>query len=533
MSARDSTPADEVVARSATRPADPSPPPTQPEGASTGAIDNRFLYLFVFVVGTGSLGAEIAAARLMAPFFGASTIVWANTIGIVLVALSVGYWLGGKIADKHPHLRGMSLMVMVAAVMLAIVPLVARPLFDISVDALDSISAGAFVGSLFGVLVLLAAPVTLLGAAAPYAIRLTVPDVEHSGSVSGRLYAISTSGSLLGTWVSALLLIPLIGTQRTFIVFAAVIATVAAVGLGRRFLVVPAALFLALAIPVGTVKATSNGEVIFETETENQYVRVIERPDGDRILELNEGQAVHSIYKPDTVLTDNVWDGYLVAPFAGLAEPPDRMAILGNAAGTTARAYGKYFPTTEIDGVEIDGELHDVGRRFFDMGSNERLETHTADARPWLRQSEGDYDVILVDAYRQPYIPFYLATEEFFELVADKLAPGGLVIINAGHPEGNDDLEQVLGRTMAEVFPSVLRDPKEPTNTLIIGSEAPISAARLRTSLPTLPPDLQPIAAAAAARLGPRLPGGEVYTDDQAPVEWLIDKSLLDYASDG
>ena len=493
---------------------------------------NRFLYVFIFVVGTGSLGAEIAAARLMAPFFGASTIVWANTIGIVLVALSVGYWLGGKVADRHPHLRGMSLLVMTAAVMLAIVPLVARPLFDISVDALDAISAGAFVGSLFGVLFLIAAPVTLLGAASPYAIRLAVPDVEQSGTVAGRLYAISTAGSLLGTWVSALVLIPLVGTQRTFICFAAAIALVAAVGLGKRFFAVPVGLMLALAIPVGTVKATEEGEVLFETETENQYVRVIEQEDGDRVLELNEGQAVHSLYRPGTVLTDNVWDGYLVLPFAARVEPPGRMAILGNAAGTTARAYGKYFPATEVDGVEIDGELHDVGRRFFAMGDNPNLTTYTADARPWLRQSDGGYDVIMVDAYRQPYIPFYLATREFFELVKERLAPGGVVVVNAGHPEGNDDLERVLGSTMAEVFPTVVRDPKEDTNTLLLGSEGPASGERLLDSLPDLPPDLRAIAAIEAEKIGPRLPGTEVYTDDLAPVEWLIDKSILGYAGE-
>ena len=493
---------------------------------------NGFLYLFVFIVGTGSLGAEIAAARLMAPFFGASTIVWANTIGIVLVALSVGYWLGGKVADRHPHLRGMSMMVMAAAAMLAIVPLIARPLFDISVDALDSISAGAFAGSLLGVLFLIAVPVTLLGAASPYAIRLAVPDVEHSGTVAGRLYAISTAGSLVGVWVAALVLIPLVGTQRTFIVFAAVIALVAAVGLGRRFLLVPVALFLALAIPVGTVKATDNGEVIFEAETEHQYVRVVQQPDGDRILELNEGQAVHSIYKPNTVLTDNVWDGYLVLPFAGRSDPPANMAILGNAAGTTARAYGEYFPNTEIDGVEIDGELHEVGNRFFAMDENPNLTTHTADARPWLRQSDERYDVIMVDAYRQPYIPFYLATKEFFELVQDRLAPGGVVVVNAGHPEGNDDLEKVLGATMNEVFPTVLRDPREDTNTLLLGSDGPASAEQLIDSLPDLPDDLRAIAASDAALIEPRLPGGDVYTDDRAPVEWLIDKSILGYAGD-
>jgi len=208
------------------------------------------------------------------------------------------------------------------------------------------------------------------------------------------------------------------------------------------------------------------------------------------------------------------------------------MAILGNAAGTTARAYGKYFPTTEIDGVEIDGELHDVGRRFFAMDENPNLTTHTADARPWLRQADERYDVIMVDAYRQPYIPFYLATKEFFELVEARLAPGGVVIVNAGHPEDNDDLETVLGSTMAEVFPTVIRDPKEDTNTLLLGSEGPASGKILEQSLPDLPPDLRALAALEAAKIGPRLPGTEVYTDDKAPVEWLIDKSILGYAGE-
>ena len=125
------------------------------------------LPFLVFVVGTGSLGAEIAAVRLLAPYFGASTIVWANTIGIVLVALSIGYWLGGRFADRHPHMRGLCLLALTAAGLLALVPFAADPLLDVAVDALDEISAGAFVGSLVGVLGLVAVPVLLLGERMP------------------------------------------------------------------------------------------------------------------------------------------------------------------------------------------------------------------------------------------------------------------------------------------------------------------------------------------------------------------------------
>src|ERR671916_2311617 len=301
------------------------------------------LPVLVFVVGTGSLGAEIAAVRLLAPYFGASTVVWANTIGVVLVALSVGYWLGGRWADRRPHMRGLCLLALVAAGLLALVPFAADPLLDVAVDALDSISAGAFLGSLFAVLVLVAVPVLLLGAVSPYAIRLAVSSVEEAGTVAGRLYALSTAGSLVGTLLSALLLIPLVGTRRTFLVFALAIAVVAVLGLrpARKYALAPAVIAALIALPVGTLKAsdTDGGRVIHEAETEYQYARVVEYPDGHRTLELNEGQAQHSIYHPDTVLTGDVWDGHLVAPYAARTAPVGRLAILGNGAGTTVRAY--------------------------------------------------------------------------------------------------------------------------------------------------------------------------------------------------
>lgn len=498
---------------------------------SLTAFERRLLPLLVFVVGTSSLGAEIAAARLLAPYFGSSTIVWANTIGVVLVALSVGYWFGGRFADRHPHLRGLCLVVLVASLLIAAIPFLSRPFLSFSVDAFETVSVGGFAGSLFGVLVLVAVPVTLLGAAAPWAVRLAVGDLDHSGEVAGRLYAISTAGSLLGTMASALLLIPLLGTQRTFLVFAFGLALVSAAGLGWRFALAPAALALAISAPVGTIKAAETGTVLYEAETEHQYVRVVERDDGSRALELNEGQAVHSLLRPGSYLTGDVWDGYLVLPFAATGRPLRRIAMLGNAAGTSARAYGHFFPRTRVDAVEIDPELFEIGRRYFDL-DNPRMKEYAEDARPWLERSAGGYDAIVVDAYRQPYIPFYLTTREFFELARERLVPGGAVLVNAGHPEGSEKLEKVLGRTMAAAFPRVMRYPIEPTNTLLVASDGPLSPRWLRAAAPALPTELRPLAREAAAGLEPRLPGGEVYSDDRAPVEWLIDSSLLEHANE-
>jgi spermidine synthase len=499
--------------------------------ATNARPDRALLGALVFVVGASSLGVEIAAARLLAPYFGASTVVWANTIGVVLVALSVGYWFGGRYADRHPHLRGLCLVVLAASVLIAIVPFAARPFLGFSVDAFDTVSVGGFAGSLFGVLVLVAVPVTLLGAAAPWAVRLAVGEVGSSGEVVGRLYAISTAGSLLGTMLSALVLIPLVGTQRTFLAFALALALVAMVGLGTRAALVPLGLVAVLALPVGTIKGDADGRVLYEAETTHQYARVIERDDGTRVLELNEGQAVHSLYRPGSYLTGDYWDGHLVLSAAARARPPRRIAILGNAGGTVARSFGHFFPRTAVDAVEIDPELTELGRRYLDL-RNPRMDVFAEDARPWLERSAGGYDAIMVDAYRQPYIPFYLATREFFELTRERLAPGGIVIVNVGHPEGAQELERVLGRTMAAAFPRVLRYPIEETNTLLVAGEGAFSGARLRENLRSLPAALRAQAREAAAALGPQLPGGEVYTDDRAPVEWLVDSSLLEYANE-
>lgn len=484
----------------------------------------------VFVVGAASLGSEIGAARLLAPFFGASTFVWANTIATVLVALASGYWLGGKLADRRPTLGVLCSLIAVAAVLLAVVPFVASPFLGAAASALASVSAGAFVGSLVGVLALVFVPVALLGATAPFAVRLSVDSVGEAGRVSGRLYAISTVGSLAGTFLAALLLIPLLGTRQTFLVFALALGLLALVGLPRRFVAVPLAIGALLLLPTGVIKAAAGERVLYEAETPYQYVRVVQRPDGERRLELNEGHAVNSLYRPHSYLSGGYWDDPLVLPFATRAAPPRRIAILGDAAGTMARAYGHFLPATRIDAVELDGALTEIGRRFFDLHAP-HLKTITADARVFIRRPGPRYDAIVLDAYRQPYIPFYLTTREFFAEVRSRLLPGGVVLVNVGHPPGATELERVLAATMRTDFPHVQRDPVDAFNTWLLGSVAPPRSGRILAAGRRLPAALGALGSRVAARLGPALGGGDVYTDNRAPVEWLVDQSLLDYAA--
>jgi spermidine synthase len=484
----------------------------------------------VFGAGIGALATEISASRLLAPYFGSSTIVWANLIGIVLAALAVGYWLGGRVADGRPDPGLLGFIVLVSSVLVAAIPFVAKPFLDLTVEGLDDASAGAVVGSFFGVLLLCAPPVLLLGMVSPFAIRLAVSTVETAGAVAGRLYALSTAGSLLGTFLPALVLIPAIGTQRTFLVVSALLAVSSCFLLGARYLVVAAALAALVALPPGAIKAEAG--LLHEETSYHQYIQVVERPDGRRLLHLNEGIAVHSVWRPDSVLTGGVWDAFLAVPPL-LGRPLERVAILGNAAGTTARALGVYYPDAEIDGVEIDPAVSRVGRRYFGLEDNPRLTVHDVDARPFLRSTDRRYDLIVVDAYHQPYVPFYLATQEFFRLVAEHLTPGGIVALNVAAVPEDERLVRAIGTTVAAELPQVLEWPALRFNTIMLGLTEPLAGVERERRLRFGPDDLAPLRELLARDARPLVPSGRAWTDDRAPVEWLTDRMIVSYAAEG
>ncbi len=303
------------------------------------------LGLVVAISGMATLGSEIAAARLLAPAFGSSTVIWANTIAIVLVALALGAWFGGRMADSGPRPQRMFALMLAGAGLLALTPVLATPLLGAGVEALDEINAPGFFGSLVAVLLLVATPLALLGAVTPYAVRLALDAVEatgddavaRAGRTAGRLSALATGGSLVGTFLAALAMIPLLGTRRTFLLFALSLALVAAWGLltsarpvqakgdaaaapPRRSHVafavaVPLAIAILFALPAPTIKAASTQQrLLEERETSEQYARVLQDTDGTRIMELGEGHAIHSLWREGTVLTGLYWDELLTLP---------------------------------------------------------------------------------------------------------------------------------------------------------------------------------------------------------------------------
>ncbi|HEY5161085.1 MAG TPA: fused MFS/spermidine synthase [Gaiellaceae bacterium] len=496
-----------------------------------GALRRPVLLLFVFLAGSGSMATEICASRLLAPYFGDSTMVWANIIGLILASLSLGYWLGGRLADRRPSPTLLGAVVLAAALCVAVVPFVAHPLLERGANGIGQLAVGAVVGSFFAALILFAPPVVALGMVAPFAIRLSLDRASEgtAGDTAGTVFALSTAGSLLGTFVPALLSIPLVGTQRTLLGTSMLLAATSALVLGRRGLVPVACIAALVALPPGAIRPGSG--VLYEGESAYQFVRVVQ--DGnERVLELNEGVVAHSVYDPRGVLTGGYWDLFLVPPSL-LDHPVRRVAILGNAGGTVARAYRRFYPQARIDGVEIDPKVSSIGERFFGLRPGPLLHLYNEDARPFLLSHEFRYDIICVDAYRQPYVPFYLATREFYELVRSRLRTGGIVALNvASLPRDHALVEQTAG-TLATVFNRVYRWQALRFNALVIGLDRPLTPASITRARHAAPARLRPLVRLLERQAEPVAPAHDPWTDDRAPVEWVVDRMIINAAREG
>lgn len=532
---------------------------------------NTYLLLTVFVSGMTTLGVELSASRLLDPFFGNSLIIWANIIGLMLVYLSLGYVIGGRWADRDPRETTLFQIVAWAAFLVGCIPLVSAPILRWSVAGFAAFDAAIIISSLFGVLVLFSLPMTMLGMVSPFAIRLAVTEIKDAGRIAGSIYAFSTLGSILGTFLPVLVLIPNIGTRNTFSLFAVTLLLIALGGMLRnsRWLALgySSMLWLILAWSLWgyntVIKAEPYLDVVYETESRYNYIQVIQR-ESETWLRLNDGTGIHSVYSPREVAVDGIWDYFLLVPFFNPApyttDQVDNLLIIGAAAGTVSKQYTAIYGPIPIDGVEIDPAISAVGERFFAM-HEPNLTTINQDGRYYLANVAKTYDVIIVDAYRPPYIPFQLTTQEFFQEIYTHLSDEGVVAINAGRSETDYSLVVALGSTMKAVFPSVYVID-EPTygsslgNSLVVATKQPTQFFDFITNTLLLPDShLQIVSGRAlnnrvwqitctsdqspfqvgAGPLPQSLPPhcSPPFTDDKAPIEQVIHGLIVRYMLGG
>ncbi len=509
-----------------------------------GALAGPLAGVLAFLAGWVTLVVELAAGRLLGQHFGVTNIVWATVIGLILLYLSAGYTWGGRLADAHPTPGPLGRVLVVAGLALLVVPVVARPLLRWADAAFATWSVGVLAAAFLAVLALFALPVTLLGMVSPYLIRLALHDPDRAGQVSGRVYAASTWGSVLGSFSAVLVLIPLVGTARTF-ALAGLVA--GALGLpllphrGERTLAAVGLLGLTAWVwwwaGRGPIKATPG--LIYEDESAYNYIQVVETPDGWRWLLLNEGQGVQSVYHPQQVALGGTWVHFHAAPFVREGATPAqvrRVAIVGLAGGTAARQAVAFFPGVQVDGWEVDPAVLAVGRRYFGLDAVPGLHAYVDDGRRGLRFTAARYDLIILDAYRPPYIPPHLTTVEFFALVRQRLTPTGVVALNVGRTPDDRRLVDAFAATLRQVFPTVYgMEVPNAWNTILYAAAQPLpdpqtalqaNAAALEAA-GAHPWLVQAVRNAAAypARFGP----GPVFTDDRAPVDLLTDAIAVRY----
>jgi predicted membrane-bound spermidine synthase len=512
------------------------------------------LYAAVFISGMTTLAVELSASRLLGNVFGTSNIVWANVIGLILLYLTVGYFIGGRWADRSPHRITFYKILLWAAFLSALVPLVARPVLVTAATAVVMAEAALALGSFLSVLILFSVPITLLGCVSPFAIRLSVTDTRDAGKIAGRIYAISTLGSLVGTFLPVLFLIPELGTIRTFLLFAALLYTVSLIGLiGQQGIGALRWLWMLIVILILTERVLNgplrppflNAKLIYEDESAYNYIQVQEDNAGDRYLYLNEGQGIHSQWSPNTVADGHrTWSFFLTAPYFN--NPPvllsdiRSIAIIGLAAGTIARQYTYVYPHVRIDGIEIDPDIIEVGAHFFDMNSEKmpNLTVFAQDGRYMLNQLDQRYDLIAIDAYRPPYIPWHLTTVEFFQEVRSHLTQNGTTAINVGRTNTDRRLVDALANTLAQVFPSIhAMDVPASFNTILVATVQPTISDNLSANLATLPDGtnsfLRETLTWGVAHMASVSQSNVLFTDDRAPVETLVDSLIISFLLSG
>lgn len=505
------------------------------------------LYATVFTSGMVTLAVELSASRLLGSVFGTSNLIWANVIGLILLYLTAGYFVGGRWADRSPHPRTLYTILIWASFLSALIPLAARPVLRAAAGAVVAAEAGTAIGSFVVTILLFAVPITLLGTVSPFAIRLAVHDAKDAGRISGAMYAISTLGSLVGTFLPVLVLLPEVGTTGTFVIFSGVLWVLAFVMLARtvglralRWAWMPVVVVVLLALVTGPLRAAPPGRtLLYDRESAYNYIQVLEDGNGYRTLALNEGQGVHSIYHPTVFRYNGTWDYFLTAPYFNADTQPDDVSsllVVGLAAGTIPRQYQHVYGDIRMTGIEIDPAVIDAGRLYFGMGEDEMpsLNAIADDGRLALLGLPESYDVIGLDAYRPPYIPWHLTTVEFFEQVKSKLSENGVVALNVGRTSTDRRLIDAFSNVLLQVFPSVYAiDVPRSFNTILYATNQPTTAENLFANAAELAPDANPllreVLTDSLTRLVPVTPSDMLFTDDRAPVETLFDSLVIGF----
>ncbi len=483
------------------------------------------LKITVFLSGLVVMIFELAGSRVLGPYFGTSIFVWSSLIGIILGSLSLGYWLGGKISDKKPKVEILSLILLIAGIFIAFVTFIKDPLLIKLVKMNMDIKSLSVIASLC----LFALPSILLGMVSPYAVKLKMEKLDDSGKTVGNLYALSTLGSIVGTFIAGFVLIPLIGTSKILFSLSIILFFCATILYLKKML--PLTLILSLLIVLFGFNKKLKGNIIADVDTRYSRVWIVYSKDnytGKNIKLMRiSNQSSSAVFLNDDELVFKYTKYFRLDKHF----KPDlnKTLMIGGAAFSYPKDFIKKNVEAEMDVIEIDPGVTKLAGQYFGLRPNKRLNIFHEDARTYLNKTREKYDVIYGDAFKSIFsIPFHLTTIEVVEKMYHILNDNGIVILNLSSAlKGEKSLFlSAEYNTYKEIFPQVFvfqvdkkRDDELLQNIILIArkSNEPIcfesEDAELNKYLQTVRIDFKP----------DNLP---ILTDDHAPVEFYTNKAM-------
>lgn len=493
--------------------------------------NKNFLYTTEFFSGMSIMAVELGAARLLAPYFSSSQIVWTIIIGTIMIALALGNVWGGRHADLDANPAKLYRRLIIAALWIGAIPVLGKYLILALAGVLIvSIDTNLLIWAAFlSCMAIFVLPLFLLGTVTPSLVKYATDNLEHNGRIVGNLNAFNTIGSIIGTFLPTFLTIPAVGTAITFFIFSGVLLLIGiiyfiSVGIKKIFCAVAVVIFILCGV-VGSSNSFAFWEknLLYEGESIYNYLQVKETPD-KIIFSTNALFGVQSLKVKSGGLTGMYYDYALAAP---LLADDKKILILGMGMGTFAEQCKKYFPAAQITGVEIDEKITALAKKYFDLP--EDVEVVTYDGRAFLQADKNIYDVILVDAFQDISPPFQMSSTEFFSLVKNHLAAGGVMVVNMNmRASGAGNINEYLIDTIAKNFSAVRTiDARGVTNRVLFAAADDKILNELHARAEKVDDEnLSWLMIHIAENWTTPALGENILTDDRAPVEMLSMRAL-------
>ncbi len=498
------------------------------------AMNNKlFLYLTGFFAGMSVMAVELAASRLLAPYFSSSQIVWTIIIGTIMIAMALGNIYGGKSADKDPGPGKLYTRILIAAIWIGAIPVLGKYIIlGISALLILTVDSNFLIIAAFAACMLIFVfPLFLLGTVTPSLAKYSVESLSDSGKTVGTLGAFNTIGSIIGTFVPTFITIPSVGTNITLLIFSGILIILCLVYFAgsKSFKKKTTISVIIFAICVTTGSSDSfvfwKSGLAYEGESVYNYLQVKES-DNNVILSTNVLFGVQSVYMKDEGLTGMYYDYALAAPLMAAGNGKNtkdlEVLVLGMGTGTYALQCRKYFGDIMVEGVEIDEKITWLSKKYFHLPDNINVTTY--DGRAFLNAIDKKYDVIMVDAYQDITIPFQMSSIEFFTSVKNHLKDNGVMVVNMNmHDESEGNINQYLSDTISSVFSEVYTvNVGQSTNRELFASCNPDIQNIFSENINILKNyELKLLMSELKNNISTYNPGNYILTDDKAPVELL------------